>query len=81
MAPPPVPWRLLLHRNELHGLVLTCSAKELNSSGKCPVTSGQQTIDRLGLDYITIGQAAAILILYIVATRVIALLGLRFIKW
>ena len=60
---------------------MTCTTSELNSAGNCPVTSGQQTIDRLGLDYITIGQAAGILIAYIIVTRIIAFLGLRYIKW
>lgn len=66
--------------NELHGLTYTCQPSEMRN-GACPTATGQQVIDRLGLDYITRDQAAGILILFIFATRFIAYLGLRFIKW
>lgn len=69
------------NRNELHGLTLECLPSELNIAGQCPETSGHQVIERLGLDYITITQAAWLLVLYIFMTRLIAFLGLRYIKW
>ncbi len=66
--------------NELYGLKLHCTPKQLNAAGKCPMTSGQQTIDQLGLDYLTIPQCAGILISYIVICQFFAYLGVRFLK-
>jgi ATP-binding cassette subfamily G (WHITE) protein 2 len=65
--------------NELHGLKLTCTDKQL-VNGRCPVSTGEQTIKNLGLDYISIGGCAGVLIGYIVFCRVVAYLGVRFIK-
>ncbi|GAB4814284.1 hypothetical protein N2152v2_001330 [Parachlorella kessleri] len=65
--------------NELTGLELTCTANDV-AKGTC-VTSGQQTIDKLGLDYLSIGACAGILVGYIVVCRTIAYLGIRFLKW
>ncbi|KXZ51256.1 hypothetical protein GPECTOR_13g743 [Gonium pectorale] len=66
--------------NELHGLELHCTPSQLNSAGKCPITSGEQTIKSLGLDYISIGDCVGILIAYIVICRLIAYLGVRYLK-
>ena len=66
--------------NELQGLTLECLPSELQD-GVCPITKGEQVIESLGLDYITRGHAAAVLILFIVFCRIVAYLGLRFIKW
>ncbi len=49
-------------------------------NGKCPITSGQQTIDKLGLDYITMTDAAFALLGYIVFMRVGSYLALRYFK-
>lgn len=65
--------------NELHGLTIRCDAKEY-VNGVCPITSGQQTIKSLGLDYLNIGSCVAILIFYILITRAIAYLGIRYLK-
>lgn len=66
--------------NELHGLTYTCEPTEVRD-GVCPTATGADVIERLGLDYITRDQAAAILILFIVFCRFVAYLGLRYIKW
>lgn len=70
--------------NELHGLNLGCKPSEYvtSSSGvqTCPITSGEQTIRSLGLDTITIQDAAGILISFIFISRLFAYLGLRFMK-
>ncbi len=66
--------------NELYGLELHCTPKQLNAAGQCPITKGQQTIDQLGLDYLNIPQCVGILISYIVICRFIAYLGVRFLK-
>ncbi|CAM6115385.1 unnamed protein product [Calypogeia fissa] len=68
-----------ISQNELHGLQLYCLPTELKN-GVCPITTGQQTINSLGLDYITIGDCAGILIVYIIFSRFVAYLGIRFIK-
>jgi len=65
--------------NELNGLTLTCKPGE-EKDGKCPITSGQQTIDQLGLNYLSIEACFVILIAYVIFFRFIAYLGLRFIK-
>lgn len=67
--------------NELDGLKLTCKPTEVRANGRCPVHDGQQTIDTLGLDVLSMGECAAILVSYIVICRVIAFLGIRYIKW
>lgn len=66
--------------NELEGLIYTCQPAQMQN-GACPTATGEQQIQRLGLNYITRDQAAAILILFIFASRFVAYLGLRFIKW
>jgi len=65
--------------NELTGLKLTCLDSELKD-GVCPITSGEQTIELLGLDYLSIGACAGILIAYIIICRCIAYVAIRFMK-
>ena len=65
--------------NELTGLELHCTEKQL-VNGKCPITTGEQTIKTLGLDAYTIGGCIGALILYIFLARVIAFLALKFLK-
>lgn len=65
--------------NELHGLTLHCTPQQL-VGGVCPVTSGQPTIDSLGLAFITIPQCAGALIAMIVGFRAIGYLALRYRK-
>lgn len=60
--------------NEQSGLEIDCQG-----SGSC--RDGQATIDFLGLDRFTIGSCAGILIAMIIIFRVIAYVGIRFIKW
>lgn len=60
--------------NELDGLVFDCP------SGSCAITTGEQIEAIKGYDQYTIGFCAGILILYIFGFRVIAYLGLRFIR-
>eukprot|EP01113_Clastostelium_recurvatum_P040181 TRINITY_DN6221_c1_g3_i1.p1 TRINITY_DN6221_c1_g3~~TRINITY_DN6221_c1_g3_i1.p1 ORF type:complete len:685 (-),score=161.23 TRINITY_DN6221_c1_g3_i1:74-2128(-) len=67
--------------NELKDLTLTCTPAQLNAQGKCPVTSGQQTIDQLGLDKFPISLCMGILFLYVVLCRVGAFVAIRYIKW
>jgi ATP-binding cassette subfamily G (WHITE) protein 2 len=67
-------------QNELSGLKFTCLPSELVDAA-CPISSGEEVIKRLGLDFITRDQAAGILILLVVICRVVAYPGLRFIKW
>lgn len=45
------------------------------------MTSGQQTIDDLDLNYISMGGCAGVLVGYIVICRITAYLGIRFLKW
>jgi ATP-binding cassette subfamily G (WHITE) protein 2 len=65
--------------NELRGLKLTCTPSQL-VNGVCPVTSGQVTIDNLGLDELTIGGCVGALLAMIVGFRVLAYIGLRWRK-
>ncbi len=66
--------------NELRGLELHCEPDELKG-GVCPLTSGEQVIDNLGLDFISIWGCALVLIAMIIFYRFIAYIGLRFIKF
>jgi ATP-binding cassette subfamily G (WHITE) protein 2 len=65
--------------NENAGLDLYCRPNELKN-GVCPYTSGWQKVTELGLDFITIGGCAGVLIGYIIFTRAVAYLGVRYIK-
>lgn len=67
--------------NELRGLELYCKPSQFTAAGTCPLTSGDQVITNLGLDFLSVGQCIGILILFITGTRLIAYLGVRFIKW
>lgn len=67
--------------NELEGLVLYCRSSELTEGGTvCPVTSGKQTIDTLGLDFISIGGCIGVLVAFIFGARIFAYFGLRYLK-
>ena len=55
--------------NELQGLTLTCTPSQRLANGQCPVPDGEYTIKQLGLNYLSIGQCAGILISYIVICR------------
>eukprot|EP01004_Peranema_trichophorum_P007263 NODE_6044_length_933_cov_45.596296_g5455_i0.p1 GENE.NODE_6044_length_933_cov_45.596296_g5455_i0~~NODE_6044_length_933_cov_45.596296_g5455_i0.p1 ORF type:complete len:190 (-),score=30.59 NODE_6044_length_933_cov_45.596296_g5455_i0:362-901(-) len=66
--------------NENTGLTLYCTPSELNAKGVCPTTSGQQTIESLGLNKLSIGLCALGLLSIIVGCRFIGFLGLRFLK-
>jgi ATP-binding cassette, subfamily G (WHITE), member 2 len=67
-----------LSLNELTDLKLTCTANE-TASGKC-IADGETTIRDLGLDYISIGGCIGVLFALIIFCRVIAYLGIRFLK-
>jgi len=60
--------------NEFHGLELSCPAK-----GACTKT-GEAIIISKGYNEYTIGFCAGILVVYIVGCRILAYLGLRFIR-
>ena len=68
--------------NELSGLVLHCTPAELEKAGgKCPLTSGEQTISQLGFNQYSIGLCAGVLVVFIVVCRAMAYVGLRVLKW
>jgi ATP-binding cassette subfamily G (WHITE) protein 2 len=64
--------------NELTGLSLNCD--NLASGATC-VTSGETTINNLGFDQYSISLCAGVLVVMIVGFRMIAYLGVRYIKW
>lgn len=64
--------------NELTGLVLSCTPAQIASGTVC---TGEQTIDSLDLNYLTIPQCAGILISYIFICRFVCYLAIRYIKW
>jgi ATP-binding cassette subfamily G (WHITE) protein 2 len=61
------------------GLTLYCDPGEL-VNGKCPLTNGQQVIEQNGFDYITIWGCALVLIAMIIFFRILAFVGLRWVK-
>lgn len=67
--------------NELHGLELHCEPGEFkrNAAGvqECPVTSGQQTIDLLGLDFISMAGAIWVLVGMILFFRLVSYIAIR----
>lgn len=67
---------------ELEGLTYTCTSEQLQPpvNGTCPVTTGQQTIDTLGLDYISIGGCVGVLFALMFGLRFLAYLAIRFNK-
>ena len=64
--------------NELHGLKLTCT--EADRARYSCIENGEHFIRELGLDYISVGGCIGVLIGYIVVCRLIAFLGVRFLK-
>lgn len=65
--------------NELTGLKLHCTPSQLKN-GVCPIVDGNFTIDQFGLDYISMEVAAVCLVGFILLTRFIAFLGIRYLK-
>ncbi|KAL6046864.1 ABC2 type transporter superfamily protein [Balamuthia mandrillaris] len=63
--------------NELEGLEIHCDQDELSENGTCSITSGQQTIDKLGLDFISIWGCALVLLAMILVSRFTAYCALR----
>ncbi len=61
------------------GLELYCTPGEL-VNGQCPITSGEQVIKSEGFDYITIWGCALVLIAMIIFFRILAFVGLRWVK-
>lgn len=64
--------------NELQGLELTCTASDI-AKQSC-YTTGEQIIEAFGYDQYSIGFLAGILSVFIVGCRVVAFLGLKYIK-
>lgn len=64
--------------NELQGLQLTCTKSDREKLS-C-IENGEAIIRELGLDYINVIGCIGALVGYIVASRVIAFLGVRFLK-
>ncbi len=62
--------------NELTGLVLSCADAGNNTC----IPNGETTIKQLGLNYISIGGCIGTLIAFIIFCRVVAYLGVRFLK-
>eukprot|EP00299_Pterocystis_sp_00344_P019877 c9825_g2_i1.p1 GENE.c9825_g2_i1~~c9825_g2_i1.p1 ORF type:complete len:636 (-),score=175.65 c9825_g2_i1:75-1727(-) len=65
--------------NELHGLELHCLPEQL-VNGVCPIVDGTVTIKTLGFDYITITGCAWALVGYILFSRVVAFLAVKYLK-
>jgi len=66
--------------NEYTGAKFYCDKKELNAAGKCPVTTGDQQMTNLGYNTYNADNCMAMLVCYIIVTRTIGYLSLRFIK-
>lgn len=64
--------------NELHGLELTCTQADVDK--KSCFRTGEAIIVSLGYDQYTIGFLAGILSVFIVGCRLVAFLGLKYIK-
>jgi len=64
--------------NELQGLTLSCTDAQV-SAGTC-IRTGEETIDKLGLDYISIGGCIGVLIGYLAFVILISYIAVRFIK-
>lgn len=65
--------------NELDHLEYYCEPTELRA-GVCPTTKGDQTIEALGLDYITVGGCAGALVGFILFTRMVAFFAVKYLK-
>jgi ATP-binding cassette subfamily G (WHITE) protein 2 len=66
--------------NELQGLELHCDPHELDN-GVCHITNGDQIIAAKGFNKYTVSTCCCGLIAIFLASRFVAYLGLRFIKW
>ncbi|CAF3879499.1 unnamed protein product [Rotaria magnacalcarata] len=64
--------------NELSGLKLTCTAAEI-AEHSC-ITTGEYYINDRGYGYISIGGCIGVLLGYIIFCRIVAFLGVRFLK-
>lgn len=64
--------------NELEGLTLTCTQDDRNA-GTC-YESGSELIKERGYDYINIGGCIGALLAFILFCRIVAFLGVRFLK-
>jgi hypothetical protein len=62
--------------NEMEGLDLTCSFAD-----RSLCVTGHSMITQLGLDYISIGGCIGVLIAMIIFFRILAYIGVRYIKW
>ena len=65
--------------NEYTDLVLSCIPSELKN-GQCPITSGNTIMTQYGYNEYSISFCAGMLIVYIIITRYIGYLALRYIK-
>jgi hypothetical protein len=68
-----------LAQNELMDLALTCTQSDIQKNA-C-LANGETRMQALGLDEFSMGVCAAILVAYIVITRAIAYVSIRYIKW
>jgi len=71
--------------NELSGLRLHCTDAERRpgvdgAPGECPISTGEQTIDQLGLDFISMGGAIGVLVGYIIFCRIVSYIAIRYMK-
>ena len=64
--------------NELSGLVLTCTAED-RAKFAC-IERGETLINERGFDYINVGGCIGALAAYIIFCRIMAFLGVRFLK-
>lgn len=67
-----------LSLNELQGLQLICDTK-LSTTQSC-IYDGQELIKERGFDYINISTCIGVLIGFILCSRIIAYVGVRFLK-
>jgi ATP-binding cassette subfamily G (WHITE) protein 2 len=65
-----------ISQSQLSGMMFTCGPADTNC-----ILEGQQMINQRGLDYISVGGCAGVLIAMTILYRLIAYLGVRFIKW
>ena len=65
--------------NEFSGLSLYCTEKQLNS-GVCAYLKGEQYIVKNGFEYLNKGECALVLVAFIIGTRIVAYLGIRYLK-
>lgn len=66
-------------RNELDGLVLTCTAEE-TALNQCKIFSGETIMAEKGYDQYSMGYCAGSLVAYVIGVRFIGYLAIRFIK-